>query len=228
MGRSRQGFTLIEVVVSLVLLGILTAVAGMGIVSGVRAYLSVEENTEIAQKAQFALIRMSRELMELTAVSAAEASRVVFTNPSGTFTLGFHDGAVRLAQGSVTLDTASPVLTDGVAGLVLTYGTVDGDGNQGAWTQGNSIEDLIYMDLRLDMARSGSAAIRFPTRVHMRNTRNYGGAPPPTSTPTVSYCFITSLGQQKMDGWALFIPAAVGASVWGWLGLLLIRRSRNG
>ncbi len=66
-----HGFTLIEVIASLLLMGILAAIAGMGIVTGVQGYLLASENTAITQKAQAALGRLTRELQECTDCTGA-------------------------------------------------------------------------------------------------------------------------------------------------------------
>ena len=50
--RSQKGFTLIEIVVTLVLVGILAALGGFGIVQAVKGYITVKENSAITQKAQ--------------------------------------------------------------------------------------------------------------------------------------------------------------------------------
>ncbi|MBW1821185.1 MAG: prepilin-type N-terminal cleavage/methylation domain-containing protein [Deltaproteobacteria bacterium] len=53
--RNETGFTLIEIVVSLVLVGMMAAIAGMGIVTGTKGYLLAKENSHMAQKAQLAM-----------------------------------------------------------------------------------------------------------------------------------------------------------------------------
>ena len=77
------GFTLVEVIASLLIVGILGAIAGMGIVTGLRGYMQAKENGHLAQKAQIALTRINRELMELTDVIARDDGAdpwVVFDN----------------------------------------------------------------------------------------------------------------------------------------------------
>ena len=79
------GFTLVEVIASLVIVGILGAIAGMGIVTGLRGYMQAKENGHLAQKAQIALTRINRELMELTDVIARDDGAdpwVIFDKPS--------------------------------------------------------------------------------------------------------------------------------------------------
>lgn len=61
---NRKGFTLIEIIAVLVLMGIVFALAGGGIVAGVRGYLLARENALLTQKAQLALSRITRELHE--------------------------------------------------------------------------------------------------------------------------------------------------------------------
>jgi prepilin-type N-terminal cleavage/methylation domain-containing protein len=60
----QKGFTLIEVIVVLILVGILGALAGLGIVSAVQGYMFSKENAAISEKAQLAIARINRELLE--------------------------------------------------------------------------------------------------------------------------------------------------------------------
>ena len=62
------GFTLVEVIASLLIVGILGAIAGMGLVTGMKGYMQAKENAHLAQKAQIALTRINRELIELEKV----------------------------------------------------------------------------------------------------------------------------------------------------------------
>lgn len=62
--KRQRGFSLIEVIVVLVLVGILAGVTGFGLVTGARGYLMASENAAITQKAQLAMTRLSREIIE--------------------------------------------------------------------------------------------------------------------------------------------------------------------
>lgn len=114
--KKDAGFTLIEVIAVLVLVGIISAVAGLGIVRGVQGYLFAQSNTETTQKAQLALARMTLELMELSAIdSTSTNSAIKFTTPSVSKTIA-------LAVPNITLD--GDILTDsvnGTAGFTVTY-----------------------------------------------------------------------------------------------------------
>ena len=59
---SNRGFTLIEVIVTMILVGIMAAVAGMGIVSATRAFIFAKEAAEISQKSQLAMNRITKSI----------------------------------------------------------------------------------------------------------------------------------------------------------------------
>lgn len=62
--KRQRGFTLIEVIVVLTLVGLLAAMSGFGLVTVARGYLMASENAAVTQKAQLAMTRLGREIME--------------------------------------------------------------------------------------------------------------------------------------------------------------------
>ena len=64
--RNKAGFTLIEIMVSLVLVGLIASIAGTSVITATRGYLFARENDAITQKAQLALGRLNREFIELS------------------------------------------------------------------------------------------------------------------------------------------------------------------
>ena len=84
-----KGFTLIEVVVSLVLIGILSAMAGLGLMQITQGYVFSRQNSETVQKVQIAMDRVVKELGAATAINAAPAptaSSLSFTRLPGPIT----------------------------------------------------------------------------------------------------------------------------------------------
>ncbi|MCF8026579.1 MAG: prepilin-type N-terminal cleavage/methylation domain-containing protein [Desulfobacteraceae bacterium] len=67
-GKNEQGFTLIETIAVILLVGVISAVLGMAIVQGVKSYVFGRTNVVISQKAQLALARMDRELRAITEI----------------------------------------------------------------------------------------------------------------------------------------------------------------
>ena len=72
--KKNSGFTLIEIVLSLTMLGFMSIVAGMGIVSFTKGFVFVKKNIHVAQKSQLAMARLNRELMELSDIDDASVS----------------------------------------------------------------------------------------------------------------------------------------------------------
>ena len=82
----------IEIVVTLVLVGILSVFAGLFMTTFLNGYFMVKNNSDTAMKAQMALDRISLELQNISPVSSAvvspvsvltDNSLITYTNPSG-------------------------------------------------------------------------------------------------------------------------------------------------
>jgi prepilin-type N-terminal cleavage/methylation domain-containing protein len=86
--RNRHGFTLIEIIAVLLLLGILAASVMISLAPMVQGLAQVQTNTETAQKARLAMARISRELTTITNISAAGALSMTyqFLVPAGLTT----------------------------------------------------------------------------------------------------------------------------------------------
>ncbi|KPJ76747.1 MAG: hypothetical protein AMJ54_10430, partial [Deltaproteobacteria bacterium SG8_13] len=220
-----KGFTLIEVVASLVIVGIMAAIAGMGIVTGTRGYLQSKENAHIAQKGQVAMNRIHRELMELTGIAAVNTTDpyVIFDNPVGRQAFALAGGNLRLhrlsAAASDLSGSTGDILTDQVAAFTVSYFK----GSQ-PWTFGEDIDLLSAITVNLGVQRrEGSAtAVNFTTTIHPRNTNNFGGVPPDSTEPQTlrEYgCFVTT---SAVPGSAGSRIASVAASWSPWWAALLL------
>ena len=195
---TEKGFTLIEVVASLVIVGIMAAIAGMGIVTGTRGYLQTKENAHIAQKGQVAMNRVHRELMELTGITAVNTTDpyVIFDNPTGRQAFELAGGNLRLHQLGTSATDLSGSTGDVLSDQVAVF-TIDYFKGSAAWTVGEDIELLSAITVSLGLQRTeGSAnAVTFTTTIQPRNTNNFGGLPPDTTEPPTlrEYgCFVAS------------------------------------
>ena len=96
---SQAGFTLIEIIVSLILVGILASMGGMAIVQVVQGYMTTRENSAVTQKAQLAMSRITREIIDMInspSGATATATALPINNINGNRTIGLNGGAVKI------------------------------------------------------------------------------------------------------------------------------------
>ena len=227
------GFTLVEVIASLLIVGILGAIAGMGIVTGMRGYMQAKENAHIAQKAQIALTRIKREMMELTEVvnfdDESTDQWIIFDNPppfgrQAIAKMGEELQLFNLPAGATNLAGASgDILIDQVESFSIVcckgredYSLCDETKNE-PWKPGEDKDLLASVELNFDVRRKEGregveGTVPFSTTITPRNNGNFGGE-------TLSgndydhiaakyQCFITSTGNSS-DWLSTMPPKAV-------------------
>ena len=207
--KKQSGFTLIEIMVTLVIVGILATVAGTALVAGINGYLSAKENDAMAQKSQLAMARLSRELTEFTTIpspigSYATANSITIERLSGTgssavtrtIAIGLDGQSVKIkedSEGTTPDFTTGDVLIEGVNSLTFDY-------YRGANTWAPGTDDLrllsgIQIDLRVNRPDAGTT-VRFVTTVHPRNNSNIGGQNPSAATypdqSQYTQCFVAT------------------------------------
>jgi len=155
----QKGFTLIEVIVVLTMVGIIATAAGIGIVSVVQGFVFAKGNIAIVQKGQLAMAKLIRELNNLHSVTTADATSITFSSyRAGTL----HVHTVALAGNTITYD--GDILTDRVSDLELGYyDTYDG-ARESAWAATRKI-----VEITITMAASGGETLEFIQRVRPRN-----------------------------------------------------------
>jgi prepilin-type N-terminal cleavage/methylation domain-containing protein len=138
-----RGFTLIEVIASLVLLGIIAAMAGLGIVQITKQYVFAQKTGETAQVAQVAMARMVKELTLIRSGTSAGTASIAFDTPALTGrTIGWTGGN----SGSFV----KPILMNGqplienIQNLTLQYynrydGTVANGGETASYIQTGTV-----------------------------------------------------------------------------------------
>jgi prepilin-type N-terminal cleavage/methylation domain-containing protein len=212
-----DGFTLLELITSLVLLGLLAAVFGMGIVAAVKSNEFSRDNVQLAQKGQLAMTRIAREIRELTSIeaitdtAAGEDTYIIYrrlpadnTQPEQRYAIHFNptDHSLRIYSATTAAPplsnstiSQSDILVDRVRSFSLNYhqgGSLD-------WNWGDNPQLLSTITVTLQLERPDDPAVTqdFRTMVHLRNSENYGGAtynPNPPSKSDYS-CFISTMGR---------------------------------
>ncbi len=159
--KKESGFTLLEIILALVIFSIIVAVAGLGLVTGVKGYVFARQNAHSAQKAQMALARITREFQELYDITAAAADSVTFESSSGNHTIALNGNEI---------DIDDDTLIDGIEsnGFILTFYK----NGESEWVQGtDSMESLTDIKIQINMTRNDVSAgsLTFETFVHPRN-----------------------------------------------------------
>lgn len=154
-----------EIIASLVLVGILASVAGMFIVTGMRSYETATAASEGALRAQIALSRMYTELtgidptstIAVTANTSISYQHTVLT-PSQTRAISYDS-----AQNRINLTaggTVYPMIGD-ISSFSLSVSEVDMDGD------GN--DEIAYVDIGFKITGIGN---QFELRVYPRNLKD--------------------------------------------------------
>jgi prepilin-type N-terminal cleavage/methylation domain-containing protein len=113
-GFNKNGFTMIELITAIVIISIISVMAGMGLVQIANGYLLAKKSTVAAQQAQIALARLSKELSAIETISAATATSLVYKRAGVAHTLAW-----TAADQLLTLD--DDTLIDKVQAFSLTY-----------------------------------------------------------------------------------------------------------
>ncbi|MEF3697948.1 PulJ/GspJ family protein [Desulfolutivibrio sp.] len=155
--RSQRGFTLIEIIVSLVLLGLLGATVFGFMGQAVRGFFIARDALEITQKAQIALNRMRIELTYLKSVSASSDTSLSFvsiiTGVDTTYAIAYDASTDSITWNGVTL-------TDDVGGLTFAYYDEPGG------TASSSFQSTTKLiGITLVMQDSDGATVTFATSV---------------------------------------------------------------
>ncbi len=167
--KHEHGFTLIEMIVSLVVLALLGAAAGKALTGGALAYNANAEEVQILGKLRYASERLARETREIRRSLATPTNFDIATMTSTTLAFNRGDGtAVTLTSNPplLTLAYAVPAgthtLTDEVSSASFAYYQLD------AFSAATSIADVAFIEFDLVLSHNGNT---YPqrTRIALRN-----------------------------------------------------------
>ena len=158
--RSRSGFTLIELIGSIVILGLLSLIGTLGIINVIDGYRFAANNAELSQKAETALMRMTIELSYLVTngILSGTATSINYRSDFGS---GNEDHTFSLSGAQVQLDTIT--LTDLVDANGFQVQYFDSNGN----TVSPTSAKIIGISLTLRGANNLTRV--FNTRVALRS-----------------------------------------------------------
>lgn len=155
--EKEKGFTLLEVIVVLIIVGVIAVVAGMGIVSVVEGFIFTKMNAATVQKGQIAMARLFKECNNISAVTAAAPTSITFSKAGVSAS-----HTVALSGNTITFD--GDIVADQVGGFELGYYDSYNSAKQATWA---STRRIIEITLRLTGV--GGVVSEFRERVTPRN-----------------------------------------------------------
>ena len=128
-----HGFTLIEIVTSIVVISIITVVAGMGFVQIAKGYVLSRKNATVAQQGQITAAILKKELSASSSITCGVSNIITYKIKRDvsvdTTTIYWAGGSnpLRLRTGSTCLDctscTGGDILSENVDTFTLSYCT---------------------------------------------------------------------------------------------------------
>ncbi len=118
-----KGFSLIEIIASVLLIGVISFSIGMGIVQAINGYAFAKQNTQTLQKGQSAMARLAKEFNAITYISSSPAPDLAILQFSTTLS-GVDKMAISFSGSDLLIQiNGNPpdVLTDKVRDFKLKY-----------------------------------------------------------------------------------------------------------
>ncbi|MBI3607709.1 MAG: prepilin-type N-terminal cleavage/methylation domain-containing protein [Nitrospirae bacterium] len=157
--RRQAGFTFIELVITIVLVGIISTIGSLLIMQGTKEYIAQDVRAGLANQGRLGIERMAREIRAIRSRTAADipvwgAGTLQFTDVTGA--------AITYTVGAGALTRNGTVLASDVSGLAFSYLQNDGV------TAATAATNIWIIQINLTVTRSGETQT-LRIRVHPRS-----------------------------------------------------------
>lgn len=157
--KDSAGFTLIEIVITIVLIAIISSIAAMIILQGVKTYSAEDSRSNMHYQARLAMERMTKEIRQIRSASTADiptmtATDLRFTNVGGAI--------VEFTWTTPNLNLLANQLASGITAFTFKYYLVDGTTPTADKTQMWFVEIILT-------AQQGTETLQMNSRVHPMN-----------------------------------------------------------
>lgn len=144
MTHKITGFTLIELIMVIVLIGVVATAGSAMISQGLNSLLTIRKLTDATWQGQFALERMIRDIRAVRSandITTSTANEFAFTDMDGN-SIDYKISGTSLMQGS-------QIVADGINSLSFTYYDKNG-------TSGASIANVHYVKISLNVTQNNT------------------------------------------------------------------------
>lgn len=167
--KPESGFSLVELIVSLVIAGILAVALMTIVVTALNGFSLSRDAAGVTQKASLALSRIRVELLNATRITTAQANRIIFETDNGTYEILKTGNVITLEK----IDAGSPIPAKTLVDNILTNYGADSfltyeKRNASAWTPSDDMSELYAITLLLKFTNY-SRTIR--TMINPRNNQ---------------------------------------------------------
>jgi prepilin-type N-terminal cleavage/methylation domain-containing protein len=160
---TNSGFTLVEIIVVMILIGIVATVAGTGLVQVVQGMIFTKKNATTVQKGQVAITKLIKEFNNINAVTATDTTSIDFTSYKRmTDEVLSSSHTVARAGNTITLD--GDIITDQVSNFSLHYYDDYDSAARTTWQSSSKI-----IEINLELTGAGNIVSQFQERVRPRN-----------------------------------------------------------
>ena len=167
--RRIEGFSLLELVMVIAILGVLAAFVGPVVFNAMRSYDQTQRGVQTQAKMRYAIERMAREIREirrqvtdatLPDVSSMTTNSLAFVKSNGTsVAIGVAGNQINLAY-----STVSAILTDQLGSFSLSYFQPDGA------TVAASASSLAFVQISMTLSE-GTNLFSAQARVDLKNAQ---------------------------------------------------------
>jgi prepilin-type N-terminal cleavage/methylation domain-containing protein len=167
--KPNSGFVLIELVTTLILIGVIGAFAGLFLYNGINGYMASKRNSEAALRGQVVLDRLSAELRYISSLPAnpvANTSITYKTSDSklpGTRKIRYDSGS-KTIYFSIDSGTENPLL-DQVDSFSLSWPSTDMDNADGDEDPSTGSQEISSILIEFTLPGIGT---KFTVRTHPR------------------------------------------------------------
>lgn len=172
MASTKKGFSLVELIASLTLAGILAVALVTIVVTALNGFSLTREASEITQKANLALSRIRIELSNATDITTAETDRIIYTTDDGIYEIQRNNGLITIEKTAGSPTIPAKTLVDDI---LVEYGSdnflVYEKSNASAWTTTDAISELHTIRIKL-LFSTYTGAVETAINPRMNQVRN--------------------------------------------------------